>query len=737
MKTLLFLSFVSLSLFGQPDTTDIYNLSLEEILNLKVTTGSLVPMFYANQPVFVTTIQSSDIRATGANNIADLIDIYVPDGTYLHHNQPRIGFRGLISDKQQKTLLLVNGRNINQKGAVGSTLEYGNWDMGDIKSIEIISGPGSVTYGPGAIAGVININTFTPENQNGLRLGIQYTAKYNAKIARLSYGIHKPKFSAYFYSSITTTPGYQHRKIFVPMQGSSDTSWKHNYLPIDDKSAPFFQDPLHQPQLKEHLHIKFYKDWDFWVRYTNSGFNSIIFNGVYQYPFADGVTSPGRIAMQESFQANLKNTHRFSPSVDIQTSIGFDREHHRDFVMQDTLRAHDQGIFGSTEKGNVVYNFLESEWFFRTIGNLERKRYKLALGYEFSYNWFRPQAGKDTMFMAYRSATTSDGVLYSSLMKDGFDEYMHSLLAEGYLEIFRQLTTLISFRYDKHRYIEPVFSPRLAIISNINRNHSVKLLVQQSIRTPSSEDIYKEHLSQSMGRPEILKGIELQYANNTLPKVPLTLVTFYNQIGIRGWGGDKTIFLGDLALWGLTLRWQYAQDGTLAGLSHSYTKQLSWKPSDNTRTQGISFSDYNVSGLVGVGNDLYNWSNHITKGYITARLKERWTLHTDAQVYWQWQGYLDGLQSFDNKFAADTNAYWTATRAFYEEERYGKTDIRVNVRINYRLFERPSVELSVYALNLLGAKRYGYSSGESTTYPARTIWYQEPRVVGIGLSLAL
>ena len=74
-------------------------------------------------------------------------------------------------DRPYKFLVNVNGVNVNIKAHYGARLELLNWELSDIERIEIIRGPGSVTYGPGAIGGVINIYTKTAREAPGLEAG--------------------------------------------------------------------------------------------------------------------------------------------------------------------------------------------------------------------------------------------------------------------------------------------------------------------------------------------------------------------------------------------------------------------------------------------------------------------------------------------------------------------------------------------------------------------------------------
>src|SRR5688572_12121140 len=72
--------------------------------------GVLTAMKRENVPVSVTTITEEDIKLTPARNIFDLVEIYVPGALWTFHNEtPHMAIRGLGSDRETKTLLLVNG----------------------------------------------------------------------------------------------------------------------------------------------------------------------------------------------------------------------------------------------------------------------------------------------------------------------------------------------------------------------------------------------------------------------------------------------------------------------------------------------------------------------------------------------------------------------------------------------------------------------------------------------------
>ena len=123
-------------------------------------------------PASITSIDRKMIEESGARSLFDLLEIYVPNFHYLphHYEAPHMGVRGLISHRDDKYLLVVNGRVLNEKTHFGALSERDMPMLGDIRKIDVVRGPGSVVYGPGAVSMVINIQTdsFADHGSDGI-----------------------------------------------------------------------------------------------------------------------------------------------------------------------------------------------------------------------------------------------------------------------------------------------------------------------------------------------------------------------------------------------------------------------------------------------------------------------------------------------------------------------------------------------------------------------------------------
>ena len=153
---------------GNDDLGDIDLLALEVPT---VVTAARRAQKISHVPYAISVVTAEDIRASGARTVADALRL-VPgmDVAELSSAQQGVSPRGLHGLLAVQLLVLVDGRQIFD-AMFGGTL-WGVWpfQLEDIDRIEVIHGPGGVTWGANAASGVVNIITKDPRDQQGLTL---------------------------------------------------------------------------------------------------------------------------------------------------------------------------------------------------------------------------------------------------------------------------------------------------------------------------------------------------------------------------------------------------------------------------------------------------------------------------------------------------------------------------------------------------------------------------------------
>jgi iron complex outermembrane receptor protein len=90
---------------------------------------------------------------------------------------------------------------------------------------------------------------------------------------------------------------------------------------------------------------------------------------------------------------------------------------------------------------------------------------------------------------------------------------------------------------------------------------------------------------------------------------------------------------------GIEIEASYHNDKTRVTISHAYTKLLGFELEPN-QTSYISAKPY------GHGDDLTNWSNHITKLTAQHKLDDKWTINSSLRIYWG----FPGMKAFDEYY---------------------------------------------------------------------------------------
>jgi len=140
-------------------------LSLDQI----VVTGTRSERFLKDSPVTTQVIKGADLRETGSENIADILNEVT--GITIKHNirfGSGIDLQGFDSNH---ILLLIDG--MKTVGRLNGHLDLSQFDASQIKRIEIVKGATSAIYGSQAMGGVINIITNKPASKSELNVDLR------------------------------------------------------------------------------------------------------------------------------------------------------------------------------------------------------------------------------------------------------------------------------------------------------------------------------------------------------------------------------------------------------------------------------------------------------------------------------------------------------------------------------------------------------------------------------------
>ncbi len=113
-------------------------------------------------PAFLTVISRDDIERSGATQVVDVLrgraGVEVTD-LFGDGSRPNIGLRGFGENAPSNTLVLVDGRRLNNPDIASA--DFNSIPLDTVERIEILQGSAGALYGDQAVGGVINIITRT------------------------------------------------------------------------------------------------------------------------------------------------------------------------------------------------------------------------------------------------------------------------------------------------------------------------------------------------------------------------------------------------------------------------------------------------------------------------------------------------------------------------------------------------------------------------------------------------
>jgi len=144
----------------QRDESSLKRLSLEELVEIQVTSVSRREERASGAAAAIYVITQEDIRRSGVRSIAEALRLANGlDVARTNGNSWSIGARGFAASSPNKMQVLIDGRSVYSPLFAGTFWDVQGTLLEDIERIEVIRGPGGTLWGANAVNGVINIIT--------------------------------------------------------------------------------------------------------------------------------------------------------------------------------------------------------------------------------------------------------------------------------------------------------------------------------------------------------------------------------------------------------------------------------------------------------------------------------------------------------------------------------------------------------------------------------------------------
>jgi outer membrane receptor protein involved in Fe transport len=611
---------------------DVFEMSLEELMTMEVaSTATLTETSRRLEPAATTTITREQIKTSGARSLDELLEIYVPNlEIVLHLWEPQhLGLRGSISDRDDKYLLLVNGRVMNERLHYGAIAERDLPLLQDIDHIEVIRGPGSVLYGAGALFMVVNIITDNAETFQGTEVTSRVGVVDEFEGIEAKYGQKFDDGSGLFlYAGIADQPGASPEDAkFYPGR-----AWTVDGTEISG-ADPFYHPllPNHDSAYRDLTRLKFHgeyqKDgWTFWGRYTRGGSN--------YYPFVacvddggDGVDpAQGSGYQQLTFLLNKKVA--LSEQLDFDGTVSYD--------IMDYAR----------QNGNSLDASRQDEFDLKGIFNWRpQETLSVAFGGEYTYDEF----GKRSIDRDDVAPLAAPWGVEPNVMPQ-WSTGTTSILGEVQWRFAEKWLVFLGGRIDWHPYVKrEMLSPRAALIWELTEKDTLKAIVSNAVRASTAEDMKMAWDAGNKSDYEDMRNYELRWQRQQTNNLWFAISGFYNERDVVAWdqGNSLVAPLGEMSIYGAEVEILYKTKKTSIGFSHGYSQLANFKLDNPSTDQFFSTEPY------GYGDDLAAWHDHITKFNASYDVTKQLNINGSFIVYWGCQGrkdYLDytrATQSWD------------------------------------------------------------------------------------------
>ena len=189
------------------DTTDLLNMSLEQLMNMEITSVSKKAEKLQNVPSSIYVITSDDIQRSSSQNLMQLLRDNVP-GYWAVANDFKNTDAFIRSTYEGSVLVLLDGTPMLDNMFMNFDNENFEIPFEMIDRIEVIKGSGGTVYGANSATGVISIITKKSDKASKIYASGQYSIPGQADLNFIATPVKSDKFSATLYGKYNLFNGF-------------------------------------------------------------------------------------------------------------------------------------------------------------------------------------------------------------------------------------------------------------------------------------------------------------------------------------------------------------------------------------------------------------------------------------------------------------------------------------------------------------------------------------------------
>lgn len=317
-KNLFFLTAIGLALSmsnamaqtdqGDLSTDDLYEMSLEELMNIPVVSASKQAQNQDFAPNIIDASPANEITRYGFTDLNELAASYPGFSFSQDYDRRTLSFRGMFEGwNNNHYLTLIDGIPFNDN-LYGSSYTWEITPLVFAKNVEIIRGPGGALYGSNAMNGVFTLNTLNPSDLEGVGMARIRTSGTSDNMLDVIVGHENDNFEllAAFNSFFTKGNEYDSYDASVDYSLTADENQQNEVR--DNRNSQYFFAKVKGKKQYKGLEIQFHEQH--WSYETGHGWLFAIpdkFENLNEYRriFA------GKYSLSPSENLNIETTAKY------------------------------------------------------------------------------------------------------------------------------------------------------------------------------------------------------------------------------------------------------------------------------------------------------------------------------------------------------------------------------------------------------------------------------------------